>query len=218
MDNEPQVTREQMEQTRTALQDKLEALEQQVTQTVQGAADAATETVQTVKEAVQETVATVKDSVEETVDTAKRSLDLTQHVREHPWTMFLAATAVGFIATRSLAGRRMPESGATMPVAGGSVSATPALGRPNGRHGLFSSEKPTRQPQAVAEEAPGVLTRIADHYGDELAKVQSLAVGTVGAVVRDMLISHTPPAMAEQIKEIVNGFTEKLGGKPISLS
>ena len=41
MDNESEVARQKMEDTRSSLQDKLETLEQHVVDTVQGAADAA---------------------------------------------------------------------------------------------------------------------------------------------------------------------------------
>src|SRR5262245_52369843 len=67
MDNESEVIRQQMEQTRSALTAKVELLEHQVVETVHGATAAVSETVGNVKDVVQETVQTVKDSVHETV-------------------------------------------------------------------------------------------------------------------------------------------------------
>jgi ElaB/YqjD/DUF883 family membrane-anchored ribosome-binding protein len=102
MENEPEVIRQQMCDTRASLQDKLETLEQQVTDTVQGAAEAASETVQTVKEAVQDTVEAVKSTVENTVESVKDTLSLSKQVEAHPWGMFIGAALVGYAGTRLL--------------------------------------------------------------------------------------------------------------------
>ncbi len=221
MDNEPEVIRRQMEQTRTDLQEKLETLEKQVTETVQEAASAATETVQSVtetvqsvKEAVQDTVETVRGTVEDTVGSVKESLDINQHIRAHPWAMFIGATAIGYFGTRLLFGKGEPAPVPAMPAASDSVSTTPTHSRPNGRHGHSKSEKNGAHAAAAPAE-PGLLGRIADHYSAELGKLQSLAVGALGAVVREMLASSAAPALAEQITDIVDGVTEKLGGKPV---
>lgn len=215
MDNEPEVIRLQMEQTRTDLQEKLETLEKQVTDTVQGAADAATETVQSVKDAVQETVETVKDTVGETVGSVKDALDISQHVRAHPWAMFLGAAAIGYFGTRLLRGQETPAPVPAMPQpTGPTVAATPMPSRHNGRHGHSKPEKNGTH-GAAAPAGPGLFGHIADHYSAELGKLQGLAVGALGAMVREMLTSSTAPALAQQITDIVDGVTEKLGGKPI---
>jgi ElaB/YqjD/DUF883 family membrane-anchored ribosome-binding protein len=211
MDNEPEVIRQQMEDTRTALQDKLETLEQHVTQTVQGAADAATETVQSVKDAVQETVATVKDTVQDTVVSVKRTFDLNAHVQKHPWAMFVGAVAAGYVATRLLAPSR-PGDTATAPAETPPAPAvigisTPAPASSKHRNGKHHHD--------AAREKPGLLAAASKRYGEELTKLQSLAVGMLGAVVREVLTSAAAPPVAEQITEILDGVTEKMGGKPI---
>ena len=80
MENED-VIREQMEDTRTSLTEKLETLESQVASTVQGATtnvaetvEAVKETVEAVKDTVQQTVTTVKESVEETICAVKETV------------------------------------------------------------------------------------------------------------------------------------------------
>jgi hypothetical protein len=60
------------------------------------------------------------------------------------------------------------------------------------------------------------LSHIAEHYKDELGKLQGLALGVVGSVVREMLTSVAPPGLATQVTDIVDSFTTKLGGKPIA--
>lgn len=211
MDNEPEVIRQQMEETRSSLQDKLETLEQHVTQTVQGAADAATETVQSVKDAVQETVATVKDTVQDTVGSVKRTFDLNAHVQQHPWAMFVGAVAAGYVATRLLARTRPGEEYSSAPaemtppsaVIDVSVPAPPSGKHRNGKH------------HDAPREKTGLMAAASKRYGEELTKLQSLAVGMLGAVVREVLTSAAAPPVAERITEILDGVTEKMGGKPI---
>jgi len=108
MENEPELIRDQMQETRTALTEKLEALESQVSGTVQSATAAVTETVEAVKSTVAETVGTVKDSVQETVSTVKESVkdafDLPAHIERHPWAAMLGSVAVGYLGGRVLNG------------------------------------------------------------------------------------------------------------------
>jgi len=202
MDNESEVIRQQMENTRTDLQEKLETLEQQVKDTVQGATDAANETVQTVKDAVQETVETMKDTVQETVASVKQSLDVKAHIENHPWPMFVAATAAGFVVGRLMAGPESSQAAvATYPPQRESATRAPAGSKHNGKHA-----KP---------ESPGLFARLAESYSEELKKLQGLAIGAAAAVVRYMLINSVPPAMVDQINELVDGMTTKLGAKPL---
>jgi len=204
MDNESEVIRQQMETTRTDLQEKLETLEQQVKDTVQGATEAANETVQTVKDAVQETVETVKDTVQETVASVKQTLDVRLQIENHPWPMFFAATAAGYMVGRLLG---QPEPPRTAMAASSSLRETastrPASGtKHNGKHGAKT-------------ERSGLFAGFAEYYSDELKKLQGMAIGAAAALARDMLINAVPPAMAEQINEIVDSVTTKLGAKPI---
>ena len=106
MENESDMIRQQMTETRTALSDKLEMLERQVANTVSGASTAVTETVESVKGMVQETVQTVGDSVQESVVAVKDTFDLKRQVEKRPWTMVGAATAIGFFSNCLLNGRR----------------------------------------------------------------------------------------------------------------
>src|ERR1700681_3970542 len=82
MDNETEVIKHQMEETRTSLTDKLETLENQVVETVQETTTAVADTVENVKEAVQETV------------------NLRHQVERHPWPMLGLSVATGYLAGR----------------------------------------------------------------------------------------------------------------------
>jgi len=214
MDNESEVIHQQMEETRTALQDKLETLEQQVKNTVQDATEAVSDTVATVKDAVQDTVDSVKGTVHETVESVKDTFDIAGHVQTHPWPMFLGATALGFVA-----GRMLNRVVASTPAAAMAAVPSPVQEyRPNGiptgngfANGGYTQQE-VAQPQQPKQSW---WSWLADHYGEEISKVKGLAVGTIGGIIREMVTSSVAPALAGQIKEVVDGTTVKLGGQVV---
>jgi len=194
MDNESEVIQQQMHDTREALQDKLETLEQQAKNTVEDATAAVRDTVEGVKETVQ----SVKDT-----------FNVAHLVETHPMAMFLGATAVGFVAAHWLAQHSRPacarerqSTGPETPPAGKNGFAEPANANAAG----------ARMPMPAPFADPPKGNWIADHYGEELATLKSLALGTLGGLVRELLTSSASQAMAGQIKEVVNGVTAKMGG------
>jgi ElaB/YqjD/DUF883 family membrane-anchored ribosome-binding protein len=90
MENE-EVIRLRMEETREALTDKLECLEQHVSDSV----TAVTDKVVDIKEKVQEGVESVKDAV-----------DVPAHVENHPWLMLGGSVACGFLLGNLLMGTK----------------------------------------------------------------------------------------------------------------
>lgn len=212
MDNESEVIFHQMEETRTSLQDKLETLEQQVKETVQTATEAVTETVSTVKEAVQDTVGTVKDSVQETVDTVKDTLDLRQQVERHPWMTFCSAAAIGFV------GGRLLDRALAVPASAPVYTSPPAFEPPssyNPRFAASEAEEMREPPSSRGAPRRSWWDTLTEQYGDELNKVKSLAISTLGGLVGEMVLQSVPPALKEEIKEVVDGVTTKLGGHPL---
>jgi len=159
--------------------------------------------VQQVKEAVQETVETVKGSFEETVVSVQQSLNIVRHVEEHPCLMFFGAVGLGFVGTRLL----LTEKSSTTYPAQLSREVTEPVrstsGHRNGKNRHATSQK------------PGFWQSIAERYSDELSKLEGLAISAVASVVRESLTSAAPPALAEQVTEIIDNFTTKLGGKPM---
>jgi ElaB/YqjD/DUF883 family membrane-anchored ribosome-binding protein len=134
MDNESEVIRQQMEETRTSLAEKLETLEQQVVGTVQGATTAVADTVESVKDAVQETVSTVQESVHD-------ALDLSRHVERHPWAMVGGSVALGYLAGRLLGRAAGDQTRETQLVSRGDLSTSWPAERANGRQGHRPSEE-----------------------------------------------------------------------------
>jgi len=189
-----------MADTRNSLKDKLETLENQVKETVQGATDA----VETVKETVKETVESVKETVEETVESVKETFNLRKHVQEHPWPAFACATVVGFVGGRLL-GHGLAVNGEART----EEAAVPQVPLSAYRNG--GTTTPPLQPPAQRSW----WSWVADHYSEELTKVKGLAIAVAGGLVRDMVTAEVTPEIGERLKEVIDGFTQKLGAEPI---
>lgn len=222
MADEPEVIKQQMEETRASLTEKLETLEHQVVATVQNATSAVTETVDTVKEAVQETVGTVKESMHETVETVKDTFDLERQVARHPWAMMAGAVAVGYLGGYLI---NRAQAGNTRGLAPGYVYGTgywPPEMQPR-RDGPPASEALTeagpagefRPAKEKAAEGPGWLSSLTEQFQPEIQQIKGLAIGTLLGVVRDMLTRSVPPTLEAQVGDVVNSLTTKLGGKPL---
>jgi ElaB/YqjD/DUF883 family membrane-anchored ribosome-binding protein len=231
-----EVIRHQMEDTRTALTEKLETLENQVVetvqgavQTVQGATAAVSETVATIKDTVQDTVCTVKDTVEGTVaavkgtvqdsvETMKDWMDVRVHVDRHPWLMVGGAAAIGFCVGAML-GKR---PSAALPVEAVRVEPPrPEVPRattgqrlhhhPNGG----SREKRRQEPSSTMAST---MASWLSEFTPEINKLKSLALGTLLGTAREMILQAVPQHMGQQLKDIVDNVTTKIGGEPIPSS
>jgi len=211
MDNED-VIRDQMEDTRTALTEKLETLEQKVADTVESATTNVAETVEAVKETVQETVSTVKDTVQETIGAVKGSVqdsveavkdafDIKGHVESHPWVMFAGSVAAGFVVGRLFGPSKAEEDEAHEDEY---EEPSHAVGTfHNGRH--RHEEEPEE-----AEERPaggGWLKKLAPEFD----KLKGLALGAVLAAVRNTVVNAAPPQIKDSLAEVFDSFGNKLG-------
>jgi ElaB/YqjD/DUF883 family membrane-anchored ribosome-binding protein len=208
MDDDPEVIRQQMEETRSSLTDKIEQLEQAVTAKVQNTSAAVTDTVDSVREAVQETVESMKGSVTDTVESVKETFNVPRYFREHPWASFAAAVGAGFLGERLIGG--MPRSS----VARG---MSRALYRPpppsyNGGRRETASPPPTR---AAAPSGSSWMGEVASKFDDEIGKLKGMAIGTAFGLLRDFLNRSIPANLTDQIGEIVDSVTRKLGGQPM---
>jgi hypothetical protein len=165
--------------------------------------------VESVMDTVQDTVDTVKDTVQGTVQSVKDTFDISRQVQAHPLAMFLGATAVGFVAASLLIRKSAPPPAAARPGKG----PVPA---PENRNGGVEARNPYAAAARMATPTPAPeppkKNWIADHYGEELAKIKGLAVGAIGGLVRELLTASASQSMAEQIKDVVNGITVKMGG------
>lgn len=222
MDNESEVIRQQMDETRSALSEKVELLEQQVVETVQGATTAVAETVGSVKEVVHDTVQTVKDSVQETVDSVKNTLDLQRQVEQRPWTMMAGATAVGFLGGCLLRRGGEGRTNDDRLHLRGSPAVGAAFASQNGNGAAPSHRVPTRSPETengatspLPPPQPSWLAKVGESFEGEITQLKGLAVGTLLGIVRDMVAKSVPAPLERQVEEVIDGITIKLGGHPV---
>jgi ElaB/YqjD/DUF883 family membrane-anchored ribosome-binding protein len=189
MAEEPDVIREQIEETRSALTEKLETLEGQVRETVQSA-----------KATVEDTLETVKSSVQHTVDSVKQTFDLGYQVDRHPWAMTGGSFVIGFLLGNYLEGRRQ-----TRPVYPPQPNA---YSQSNGGQSMMGYTAPREAPAQ-----PSLVSRVLSSFDDEIDKVKGVAIGAGLALVRD-LAKRSLPQLASQIDDVANSATVKLGGEP----
>jgi len=182
MENETDVIRDQMLETRTSLTEKLEALEEKVVSTVQGTTESVQEAVQAVTESVQDTVTNVSESVQDTVESVKSTFDIRQHVEAHPWAMFGGAVAIGF-----LGGRLMPSLGAVTQAAStaaGTVGAAVGASSPSSSaYPMGSNFAPSNAPSSPAQssatsadQGSGLLGKLGDNLAPVAQQLQGMAI------------------------------------------
>jgi hypothetical protein len=182
----PEVIRQQMEDTRTSLAEKLETLEQKVSTTVQEATSAVTDTVETVKETVETSVEAVKDT-----------LNLRLQTERHPWEMVGGSFALGVL------GGWLTSESAPQPL---SPPMSPSQAS-NGRHAALLRA-------GTGEPIPHSTSWLSG-FSSEIAKLKGLAIGTVAGLLRDAVTEAVPESMRPQVKEVMDDLVTRFGGKPL---
>jgi ElaB/YqjD/DUF883 family membrane-anchored ribosome-binding protein len=197
VDRELEVIRDEMEQTRANLADKLGALETQVRETVVGAKEAVSSTVEGVKEAV--------GSVTETVGAVTEQLSVTKQVEEHPWLAMGAAVAAGFVAAQVLDQMSRP---------------APAPAPPQSLSDLaLTSTRFTPEPPAEAKKEGGLLESLMPDLGgvtsNLLSSAGGLAVDSLFGVIRELVARELPQEWKGEVNKLVDQVASKLGGRPL---
>jgi ElaB/YqjD/DUF883 family membrane-anchored ribosome-binding protein len=169
MDPQPDVIREQIEETRSSLTDKLETLEAEVKETYVSA-----------KESVEETIHNVKETVHNATETVKRTFDVRYQVDRHPWGM-LGLSLVGGLLLGGFLGRRMR---------GGRRRATAS---PAAAWSQVTHDEP-RQPGFVdrlGRSLGGELEKIQDSaintLSNLIADIGRKAIPSLGAALEEMV-------------------------------
>ena len=67
----------------------------------------------------------------------------------------------------------------------------------------------------AAEPSPTWMGHLNDTFGPEISNLRGLAIGASLGLVRDLITSSAPETLRTQIAEVVDGFTDKLGGQHI---
>ncbi len=206
---DPETIRKQMEQTRSALTQKLEVLEKKVTDTVAEATSAVAETVTTVKDKVESTVETVKDTVESTVETVSEALNLRLQVERHPWAMVGGSMAVGFLGGLFFGPPPGRQPGFEAP--GPFEEPLPESAPPVAYFSL-----PSEAYQPAEPEQPSWFHQILGTFGSEIDKLKGLAISAVGGIVRDLVKEVAPEPFRPAVAEVIDDLTTKFGGHPLS--
>lgn len=199
MDNETEVIKHQMLETRTALTEKLEALEDRVTSTVKETTDAVEETVGAVREAVEDTVHTMKDTVHDTVESVKETFDLKHQFEQRPWMMLGGSVLVGYL-------------GATLFDRGCATQSASNGWAPLSGHGGHPEERP--RPTEAKPAEPSLWDKAVEAFGPAISKLEGLAIGAAAGVVGKMILNAAPEALRGQLGDVINDLTTGLGGKP----
>lgn len=222
MENE-KLIRQQMEETRSSLTDKLESLEskvgsavEEVTSTVQEATSAVSDTVENIKETVQTTIASVHESVENTVSAVKETVqesvhtvkdlfDVSAHVTNYPWLMMGGSVLLGYFLERLLSPAEVPQENVPAPEETSVSEGRPALPPHSNGH------RHKRRPEKRSFSQSSWLKSLEP----ELVKLKGLAVATLLGTMRETVVRSIPENIGHQLGEIIDGVTQKLGGTPI---
>ena len=198
MENE-ELIRRNMEGTRESLTHKLEALEDRLLTSVHQATSAVSDTAQSVKETMHDGVEAVKGAV-----------DVPAHVDRHPWLMMGGSLLCGILVANLL-----PPSTRTAAPAPRAFPMGPPLEppRPTG-----NGHSKSQAPAAPSPAEPSIVDKLLGTFEPELQHLKSLALGMTMGTVREILSDKAPPHVADQVREIIDDVTKKIGGEPIPSS
>jgi ElaB/YqjD/DUF883 family membrane-anchored ribosome-binding protein len=208
MDPQPEVIRQQIEQTRGSLTEKLEALEGQVRQTIGSVTSTVEQTVDTVKSRVEGTVQAVTDAVGDTIDSVKRTFDIPHQVRGHPYAMTGGALLLGAGLGYLLASRRR-RPGLRM-AAERAPSYVPPPPAPAAAY-----EEPRRAAER-RESRSGFFDNLLQPFAGEFDKIKATVLGAFLGMARDAAVRWVPPSLAPKVEEIIDDITRRAGGEVVS--
>jgi ElaB/YqjD/DUF883 family membrane-anchored ribosome-binding protein len=227
MDDETEVIKKQMAETRESLAEKVEALENKVMNTVEGATNTVTSTVETVsdtvasvRESVHDTVESVKGGVRDAAESVKGALDIREHAREHPWAVFCGSLAVGFVGGYLLTPPRRDPRDERWPNMSDRpgffpTAAMPGWGRGDGLPPTQSGSQPAERRK---DEGPGWLDNVSDRLEPAVSQLKELAIGAAVSLIGKMLVENAPPGLRSDLSGVVEQFTTALGGKPVDMT
>jgi len=196
-DIKQKLIQQQMEETRASLSNKIEALENQVADTVQTATDVVhntTEAVAETVESVKESVGEITDKVGDTVRSVVHTFDISEQVEKRPWLVFGGAIGLGCLAGWYLRSRSRPRK----------VSGT-----------MRSFAATTPSAAAYETAATPAEAKQPGWVSKELGRVRGLAIGMVMGAVRDLARESLPDMISTRVAEEVDNLTPQLGGEVI---
>jgi len=214
MENDTEVIRQQMAETRNSLSEKVEAVEELVASAVKETTQAVAKTVENVTGAVENvtgavegTVNTVKATVTDSVESVKNALDITGYVEQYPWLVMGGGVAVGYLLG-SMLGESHPHS------TGGYAPASTAYEPPapsNSQAWGASSAAPT----STGSAGKSWTSFVPDSWMPLIDKLKGLAIGTMSGVIGEMVMKAVPENIKHEVSQLVDDATQRLGGTPL---
>jgi hypothetical protein len=190
MAQEPEIIRQNIEETRSELTRKIGALEQEVVGTVEN-----------VKDKVETTVENVKDTIQSTLESVKETFDVRLQTQRHPWAMVGGCVFAGYVVGSALPStRRSATRTASTP-----AQAAASLSEWGQSEGGWPAEPRRRS----------FLSGLVAQFGPEIQKLKGMAVGAVGTVIQEMIKDRIPAGLAPHVQNVINDVTHKLGGAEI---
>jgi ElaB/YqjD/DUF883 family membrane-anchored ribosome-binding protein len=189
--------RQEIDCTRSALAEKMEALEHSVMGTVQNAQE------------------TVDDSIQmarDTVATVRRTFDIKHHVEQYPWVA-VGGSCVAGLALGALFQRFWRPSRPTLRRLAGSQPAL-SVNSPRRAELRVNSDPVSTAAPPWSAPAPPSRPGFFDRFQEEIDQVKGMAIGYVLGLARDQL-KDSVPQLASQINDVMNSITTKLGGRPV---
>jgi ElaB/YqjD/DUF883 family membrane-anchored ribosome-binding protein len=202
-ERELEVIREEMAETRTALADKIEALESQVRDTVQSATDTVSNAVEGAKDVVSSVTEGAKDVVEkvsETVESVKESLSISNYVERYPWASLGASVAAGFAVAQLLPAWR-------------SKSGDHDEALPPASAGEYVAPRRSPLPSPSQEEGSALGSVLSGVWHQAAGTLEGLAVGTLMGAVKELVSRSLPQDWQSELTRMVDDVTNRLGGK-----
>jgi len=203
------VIRQQIDETRESLTEKLETVEGLVQQKVSAVTSTVEKTIDTVRNKVEDTVQTVSSTVEKTVDSVRRTFDIPHQVRRHPYAMTGGALVLGATLGYLLAPRRrsFPRRSRAERAAPSYVTPAPPPASAYEEPRRFEERRPQR---------PGLFASLLEPFAAEFGKMKATAIGALLGIARDVALRSVPPSLAPKVEEIVNNITRRAGGDVVS--
>ncbi len=229
----PDELRQQIDESRHALAEKLHLLEAKVTESVQVATETVTEataavvdtvatakatvaeTVNSVQTVFDQTVNSVKNTVAESVNTVTEQFQISRQVQKHPWWSLAASVAAGYCAGQILTRASSPPPQRLQRQFTGQQSpwGTPVAPDvvPLTAHSPIQSETQAAPHPQGKTNSPA--NNIADHFQNEIAQLQQLAIGVTAGIIRDAVVNAVPPSLKPTVHSLADDMTTRLGGK-----
>lgn len=165
----PEEIEREMLSTRESITEKVAALESQVVGTVQNVAETINGTVDAVKSLVSTAPNAVSDTVKQATaslgDAVRSTLDVTGHVRQHPWESVGASALLGCI-TAWLVFRDRPERSEVSPLSAAAIPPAAA---------------------AAAPAAPGIFDEVLGMISAKVKEVARTALESASTMVKENL-------------------------------